>query len=101
MVARAWTKELQASSIESDEKGKSKSDKSTSRQLKAIYKDLLRFSQETSSASKTFVPKPKSDKKVIAGTLHESSEEFPCFGLRGKHSGVEGGREGEREEPPS
>jgi len=80
-IWNTWTKKLQASSVTSDEKGKSQNDKSTSRQLKAIYKDLLRFSQETSSASKTFVPKPKSDKKVIAGTLHESSEEFPCFGF--------------------
>ena len=74
-----WTKQMNSSSsTDEQEGGGSKNDNENSgysRQLKSIYKDLLQFPPETNATTNSSV----SMQKVIAGTLHETAEEFPCF----------------------
>jgi hypothetical protein len=52
------------------------------RQLKTIYEELLKFPNETKLGSGQFSVASGNRKQIIAGTLHESSEEFPCFHVR-------------------
>ncbi len=78
-----WTKQRQTTSDAQSGKGSDDDESSHSnRQLKTIFGELLQFPEEKiygSSDSKT-VSKEKN--QIIAGTLHESSEEFPCFRFR-------------------
>ncbi|MGK3733454.1 MAG: hypothetical protein ACI8RD_000314 [Bacillariaceae sp.] len=52
--------------------------------LKEIYKELLQFNNHERSPTTS-----KKDKqtKIVAGTLHESCEEFPCFSLNREEHG--------------
>jgi len=81
----AWTKQ----STEADATD-GKSDKTMdgntsgspdSRRLTRIYRELLRFPSGESSrrGSSSSTPSPR---VIVAGTLHETCEEFPCFGPR-------------------
>ena len=73
-----WTKQMQSSS---DAKG-SKHDDETShsnRQLKTIFNDLLQFPRDESCRSGDSTMTSNDNKQIIAGILHESADEFPCF----------------------
>ena len=87
-IWETWMKQMHASSVMTEGKGTNNDDDENShnsRRLKSIYKELLQFPQETTTlrSSHSSSSISKTDKqKIIAGTLHESSEEFPCFRFR-------------------
>jgi hypothetical protein len=87
-IWETWTKHMHASSVTKEGKGTKDDDDENShnsRRLKSIYKELLQFSQETTASRSSHSSSSsiaKTDKQIIAGTLHESSEEFPCFRFR-------------------
>ena len=78
-----WTKQMNSSSSTDDMEGEgSKNDSENSgysRQLKSIYKELLQFPSEINTTTNSSESIPNDRNQVIAGTLHETAEEFPCF----------------------
>ena len=87
-IWETWRKQRHASSVTTEGQGTQNEDEEHShhsQRLKSIYQELLQFPQETT----TVRSRPSSSSisttnthKIIAGTLHESSDEFPCFRVR-------------------
>ena len=80
-IWNSWTEQMHSSSVTKDGKRSIDDDETSryTRQLGKIYKELLQFSLETTQKSSNSISASKGTNQIIAGTLHESSEEFPCF----------------------
>jgi len=78
-----WTKH-QHTSLDSEGENEDYNNDNNSqngRRLRTIYHELLQFPPEKTFRNSYSSSDSKNVSKVVAGTLHESCEEFPCFGF--------------------